>query len=167
MAELDPLTQVYNSLWDMLESRQAIHSMVRIGNRTKFNIPLPLKDEVSTSDLPELRVVTSGSTPHIFRTSNSSSVVKRYEVIVITGDQRFEVLFPLEFEILRALSTWPTKVAMLTWNSVKFVNLVRPTTSFDDLLQQEALQRGIKGWITIWSVEVQMFFQTITLQGDN
>ena len=94
----DPFSLVYDRLWTLLEVHKGFTDLVRLKNRIKFSGTdrSPLKDEVLTADLPELRLICSRMTPHIQRTSSSGSVEMTFEVQVSTGDQRVtELLFPV------------------------------------------------------------------------
>lgn len=167
MADLDPFTQVYDALWAMLEARAGITKMVRLKNRIKFTGSNrdPIKDQISYRDLPEMILVPGTGIPHLQRTSNSSSMLETLEIRVATGDQRIgEILYPLKWEVYRALSTWETLLLALTWNSKTFVRLVRPTSVQDGVAQAD-LNRGIKGWSTLWACEYEMWFATADLQG--
>lgn len=116
---LDPFTLVYDALWELLETHAEFHDAVRLNNRIKFSSygPMdPFKHEVATADLPEVRLTCVGGTPHLQRTSGSSSCVRRFEVQILVNDLRYtEELFPLEWEVYRAMSKWYDVVSSLTW----------------------------------------------------
>lgn len=163
---VDPITQVYYALWELLEAHVPLAAMVRVGNRIKFSGANrdPMKDEVSGADFPEIRVLPVSSEPHLQRTSNGSSIVKRFRVVAATGDQRVDAgLFPLEWEIYRALSSWATVLMSLRWKDKPYVRLAKPI-SVEDGISRTDMERGIKGWASIWEVEVSMWFSTTDLQ---
>lgn len=116
---LDPFTLVYDALWELLETHAEFHDAVRLNNRIKFSSygPMdPFKHEVATADLPEVRLTCVGGTPHLQRTSGSSSCVRRFEVQILVNDLRYtEELFPLEWEVCRAMSKWESVLEDLTW----------------------------------------------------
>lgn len=162
----NPFTLVYNALWDMVESWPPFAGMVRVGNRVKFTGKSReiIKQEVTTSDLPEVRLISVEAAPHLQRTSNSTSVVVTFQWQVSTGDQRLDAaLFPLKWEMLRAMSKWELALSALTWNDKSFVKLYRPQVAADGELQADLI-RGIKGWSTIWSCTVELWFTTTDLQ---
>lgn len=168
MADLDPFTQVYNALWEMLETRSVINKMVRLGNRIRLDGKNrdPIKNSVGVRDLPEILIVPGNSAPHIQRTSNSSTCLETIEIRVSTGDQRIhELLYPLKWEIYRALATWATKLQSLMWKNKTFVRLAKPVSA-SDVVTDSDLNRGVIGWSTIWACEVEMWFSTADLQGD-
>lgn len=162
----DPFTLVYNALWSVMENWPPFVGMVRVGNRIKFSGELReiIKEEVSTQDLPEVRLITMDAVPHLQRTSNSTSTLMALMWQVSTGDQRFDaMLFPLKWEMLRAMSGWEAVLGVLTWNDKVFAKLYRPQTAADGELQAD-LKRGIKGWSIIWSCTVELWFTTTDLQ---
>lgn len=165
---LDPITQVYYALWELLEAHAPLTAMVKVGNRIKFSGDNrdPMKDEVSSADFPELRVIPVASEPHPQRTSSGSSILKRFRIVVSTGDQRVDVgLFALEWEVYRALSQWAETLMALTWNDKTYVRLARPTTVEDGQTRTD-LDRGVKGWSALWQCEVTMWFATADLKED-
>lgn len=165
----DPFTLIYNALWGMLESWPSFARMVRVGNRIKFTGKLReiVKHEVATRDLPEIRLITIDALPHLQRTSNSTSVLMTLQWQVSTGDQRLDaILFPLKWEMMRAMSRWETALNALVWNDKPFAKLYRSQLAADGQLQAD-LVRGIKGWSIIWSCTVELWFTTTDLQDED
>lgn len=168
MLLVDPITLCYEKLVDMLSEHTGFTTLVKTGNLIRFSGKNrdPIKSQVSVSDLPEVRVVPRGGVPHIQRTSNSSSMIEVFEVQIASGDQRVDAaLFPVKWEVYRALSGWASALMALTWKSKTFVKLVRPIDISDGVAEGD-LRRGIEGWSSIWSVEIHMWFSTVDLQGD-
>lgn len=166
MSEKDPLSQVYDALWDLLEVHVPLTSLVKAGNRVKFSGTSrdPEKERVSTADLPEIRIIPLGGTPHIQRTSNGSSWVKRFAVILATGDKRVDVsLFPVEWEIYRAMAQWADTLTALTWNDKPYIKLARPVSATEGISDRD-LQRGVEGWTAVWQCEVELWFTTADLK---
>lgn len=162
----DPLTLVYNALWDLLEAWPNFADLVKLGNRVKFTASdahEPAKLQLSNADLPEVRVIAEGMTPHIQRTSSSSTVIYRYGVHIFTGSKSLHTLYAVEWEVYRAMARWSEILTALTWNGKAFVVLARPTTVTDGYADN-TLQRGIEGWASLWSCEVTMSFSTVDLQ---
>jgi len=164
----DPFSLVYDRLWELLESHKGFTDLVKLRNRTKFsgNDRSPLKDEVLAADLPEVRLIVSKLFPHIQRTSSSGSVNMTFEVQISTGDQRLtEVIFPVVFEIIRAMHGWPMVLQSLEWRGipfvVKFVLGEIPIGTSD-----RDKNRGIIGWSTVWTCDLEIWLPTTLLQPD-
>ena len=164
-AYVDPIGQMIEALWTLLEAHAPLTSMVKTGNRIKYTGENrdPEKRQIADADLPELRIVPVGSTPHPLRTSSSSTIVKRFRVEVSTGDQRIDAgLTALEWEVYRALVNWFNTLAALTWKDHPYVKQMK-TNDVKDGKSQRDLERGIHGWAAVWECEVEMWFQTSDL----
>lgn len=171
--EQDPFTQVYHALWRMLEAHKGFTGLVRIGNRIKLSgsRPDPTKQLPAAADLPEVRVIPAGGAPHIQRTSDSGSVVKRFEIQLNTGQVRVDqegtdslgaAIFPIEWELLRAMHGWQRVLGVLTWNGKTFVKLMRPG-KIEERLHESGDKHGLRGWSAIWACDVEMWFTTVDL----
>jgi hypothetical protein len=158
----DPISQVYDALWSMVEASPALADMIKTGNRIKYSGENrdPQKPEISDADMPELQIISVGTSPGLSRTSSGSSILKRFRVQVSTGDQRLDSgLYAIEWELYRAFVDWATTLKSLTWNSKAYVIKALPVSVQDGKSNNE-LQRGIRGWISLWECEVEMWFST-------
>ncbi len=167
MAERDPISQVYDALWAMLEAHQGFVDLVRPGNRIKAsgeNLN-PVKDEVSETDLPEVRIVATGGSFNTHLSSSKAQLVKQFEIQLSTGDQRLDALiFPVQWEIFRAFSVagWIAALQDLTWAGAKFVVSAEPLSTSEGKSMAD-LNRGIKGWAAAWACRVTMHFSHTAL----
>ena len=157
----DPFTAVYRGLWQLLEAHPGFASAVRPGNRLKLVDGEPhAKDQVSTADLPEVRIVPSGASSHLRRTSTTSGVTKAWTIQVATGDKRLdERLYPLEWIILCAMQRWPEVLGALVWADRKYVAAVQVLEHAEGQTDRD-LVRGIDGWTAVMTVRVEMTFLT-------
>lgn len=168
MAESDPLTQQYIAMWKMLETHKGFDQLVKVGNRARLfdRDKAPVKAETLTADLPEIRIHPAVTRPHFQRTSNGSSILCGWQVVVVTGSILVdEVLLPLEWEVYRAMANWAATLQILTWRSKQFVKILRAVSIEHGMLRDD-LNRGIRGWSAIWSCETESFFTTASLIGD-
>lgn len=167
-SEPDPLTQVYEALFDLPWRRTTLCTLVRPGNRASFvgSSREPLKPTVGAADLPELRLVPRQATPHVQRTSSSTWWTIRFEYGIATGEQQLHLaLFPIEWELLRAMADWATALQSLTWKTHPFVVVCHPLAVNEGMNDQD-YNRGVTGWVAIWSCEVEMQFRTADLLAD-
>jgi len=166
MSDTNPLRQVYDTLWDTLEANSEFAALVLVGNRIKHQGKLrdPEKQDVSGRDLPEVRIIPSQFQPHLFRTSNGASLLVRYEIQVASGSRLTETVFDVGWAVFRALSNWSALLTALTWQGASFVKKCRPIAA-ETTLGSGAMNRGIVGWATVWTGEVEMWFDTDDLQG--
>lgn len=161
----DPFTMVYDALWDLAEGSNRVTELVRVGNRIKMREDKPSagpKRQVSQGDLPELVLALTSGSGNLLSTSSSSMVIKQYGWQLATGDMNPERLLQLEFALFAALVSWPTVLGALQWSGLEFVkraNLVG-MESGREMVEQN---RGVGGWASIWTLEVEMHFRTSDL----
>lgn len=173
MIDGNPFILVYNALWALAEASYPLSQQVRVGNRIKFNQAGqsdPTKRQVSNADLPELILVSTSAAANLRDTSSSSSCVRQYDWIIATGDtSQVNKLLPLEWALYCAMVDWPTVLAALRWPSdapggfVKRVNF----NAMNGGLADPERNRGIVGWSSIWSIEVEMVFMTENMRQHN
>lgn len=159
----DPISLVYNALWSFLESDSEFGELVAPGCRIKFSGEdrSPIKEEATTADYPEVRIVSLSSNPHVNRTSNGSSLIKTFVVQVLSGDQRLtEVQYPMEWLIYRIMSKCVFNLSSLKWNDKPFVKNIKPANVQDSFGRAINVESAIRGWVSVWSVEVEMWFNT-------
>jgi hypothetical protein len=164
MANDNPLRQIHNALWAMLEASSDFCSFVAPENRIKFNgDALPADTpQISTGSTPEVRVLHVGLEPHLQRTSDRSSVVARWEIQIHSGDDRLLTDLDIEWAILRALVDWQTHLQALAWQGQPFVEVCRPVTAEAANTNRKG-NRGIKAWRAVWAGEIRMWFRTSDL----
>lgn len=164
MGRVNPIRQVYDTLWTLLERHNGWSNLVRIGNRINYTDgKMPSKDKITSSDLPEVGIVPVGSTPHFDAASNLMLLVKRFALIVTTGERNIGCLVDVEFEAYRAMANWHSALRALTWKDFRFCTKSVPTDVADTLIDRD---RGIFGWVSVWGCEVYMAFPTTLLIGD-
>lgn len=165
MTAINPITLVYDELWQLLESWDNFDRLVRPGDRVKHLVDdTSNKGEVLDADFPEVRITAEGITPDVQISSGSCALSYNFSIEVSTGNKRSnEMLFPLSWEIFRALVGWHTKLTALTWNNAKFVKNLQATSVLDGRSNRDR-DKGIGGWATIWSITVLMVFSTSVLK---
>ena len=157
----NPYTEVVLGLWSLLESSSDFCTLVAPGNRIKFlgESRSPIKTEVSDADLPEVRIVPTGSTPHAHAASNMHRETVRYEVQLSTGDQRLDALVnPLRWIITRAmLNVHDHLKNAVMFAGLRIVVLARPSSVTDGVSQAD-MNRQIRGWAALWACEVDTVY---------
>lgn len=161
----DPLTMCYEALWEILEKWEGFASRVRIGNRFKYlTHGEPEKAEVGNTDFPEIRIVPDGMEPATQISSSSTRIVQRFTVQVSTGSKQLSghfgkdaTLFPMEFEIFRAMVGWQTVLSALVWNGTSFAKYLDLTNTQQGSAETD-LRRGVDGWASVWTCQVVLVF---------
>ncbi len=161
--ETDPLTQIHNATWEVLEVSDLFTEMVKPQNRVKLNDDKraadPFRQVIREGDLPEVRVIPVACEINTHKSSNSLMVLYRWEVQVSTGDKRMTpMMFPLSWAILRALYNWSTKLTPLTWKGQTFVVKAEPTEIVIGVTDED-LARGVPGWTGVWSGLTECWFK--------
>lgn len=167
----DPFTMVFSALWELTLSSPELSTVVRLGNRIRYDEKRqrdPTKKHVGDADLPELVLTCETLTGMLGSTSSGSEVSRRFSWIISTGDMRVgERLLPIEWSLFRALHRWPEVLGSLRWPSTASSTFVKQLTNVNatsGLLNQEH-NRGIKGWVSVWTVDVKMYFSRSDLEG--
>lgn len=166
--EADPYTTVYRMLWDLVENHQPLARLVQVENRIRYDQERdPVKTVIAESDLPELRLYPQGSVSRFQITSNSTTITQVLQWGIATGDLRLNFLsYPVVWELLRAMSKWLSVKGNYTWNNKVFIFRVWPTDHDVGFAETNETQ-NIKGWTTLLTMNVEMVFTTLDLQGDN
>lgn len=164
-SDIDPLTQVYKSIWAILEDNSDFATMVKPGNRIKyFDKTLPAKREALFADMPEVEIVPLPMEMNMPITNKHNQFMADYELIIRTGSNRLNFkLFPLEWLITKiffsaADANFHTKAeaAGIVWNMtyVRSFRIINTDPSNDDV----ELTRGKRSWCSrmrlqaIWAI---------------
>jgi hypothetical protein len=160
----NPLRQVYDAIWTLLEANTEFEAEMEDGNKIKLNVTqqAPWFDEVSTADLPESRGLSSKITGPHQQTSNASFMTAEFKIEVSTGDQGQYILFDVLWAVYEAMRPWEDVLTALTWNDKTFVHLAKcleaPITEEDG-----TKNRGIQGWSCAWRGYIEMHFTSTDL----
>jgi hypothetical protein len=160
----DPFTQAYNALWAMLESNVAFTNVVKVTDRIKYDTGKkdPEKDSIQNAALPEVRIVDIGGTGGNRKTSNSFSIIRRYQVQISTDYLTLQGnattpdgLYPVEWAIMCAFGTAGTFSGITSGG--QSVPCEFRYSDFVSSLYDSELSRQ-KGWIGVINCEVEFWF---------
>lgn len=176
---LDPFTIAYNALWALAEAHAPLAALVRLGNRIKFTASAedqiggrdPVKDTVTTADLPELRLIPSGMRLRKRAGSSGFSVERSFQWGIASGQKLLDAdgnnigLFPIEWELLRAMADVDRVMQAVEFaGSTKILHAI-PVLASEGVVDAD-LQRNIGGWSALWQIDVEMAFR-LTDMPDN
>lgn len=160
---INPFNKVYSSIWDLLNSEAAFTDLVAVSNCVRFDSETdraPIKENVQTSDLPEVVLQVAEILTNLRATSSSSRFVMNFDLICNAGDYRLnEVAANLNWVTVCCLARWCETITALTWHGAPFVTNV----SLDNAKIGESdprRNRGIRGWVTIWRIAVELNIKT-------
>lgn len=157
---IDPFTEVYGKIWDLLEAHEGFTSLIRLGNRIRLDGSRkePRKERVLDADLPEVVLLPAAGEAEPFATSDSVRLAQQYELQATSGDIRIDTaFFPLKYELIKALCRAEENLGLA------YVTNVRVLTVTDNLPDAEA-ERGLPGWVLRIVIAVDMWFDRSTLQ---
>ncbi len=172
-ASKDPLTLVYECLWDILEANADFTTLVRSDNRIKFteNKRYPVRDSRQSAEHPQVAVVNVGVSAAAYNSSDGSEVTARFAILVRSSDQRvsylqnsnYQGIFPVQWCVIQAMMDWETPMKALTWNSRdQFVHDCRLAETNDQTasprLPGQNTPAKADGWNTVWQGDVLMVF---------
>lgn len=162
----NPFTKVFDKLWELFELDTEFTSRIPEGNRVKYNSTTdrePLKQNIASADVPEFAITFDAGNINLFDTSSSSKVVAQYRMIINTGDFRVnEYAQLITWIVICNLRLWKTHLGALTWKDATFVKRVHILNLATGQSDPER-NRQIKGWTSIFTVEVEMHFKTTNL----
>ncbi len=157
----NPLDDVYNGLWSMVEAHPAA-SVIKTGNRIKFDVQDPFKQVVGAADVPELILVPSAGEFNLKSTSSSSMIKREWEWWISTGEQNITNINLVEWTLFVAHLRWCTVLTALKYKGLPYVKNCVLLASRTGVTDPER-NRGIKGWSAVWRVQVEMHFTTSLL----
>lgn len=157
---------VYDALWELAEQSAELTALVRPKNRIKLNHTgqsSPFKEQILAADLPELVLVSTGTSANMQDTSSTSRITRQYEWLLATGDSSVvNRLLPVEWALFCAMCDWPAVLNPMTWNGRKFVTRTQFVSVNSGLTDGER-NRNLFGWSSVWALEVEMHFCTSEL----
>lgn len=158
---IDPYTQVYDRIWELLEAEASLMQLVKPGNRVNLQDrnPSPRKSNTQDGDLPELSVMPMGGGVDLWKTNTTAIFDEVYRIAIATGDLRpHKQLNPIKFAVLRALGRTANDLGL---PFVVTTNCMSVTDTLYDLAQN----RGTVAWSALYDVRVTMKIPRAVLLG--
>lgn len=154
----DPLTEVMNALWTLLEGQPEIKALVATHNRIKLTDTTKKssaeKIKYSTADLPELVIEPSGGTMNPAATSTGALIIQRYGIGIADGDLRLhKTFFPLKWAVFKALAAIDNNLGL---------DYVRRIT-IEDVEDFRNTEKA-PGWSAGFEIVVDMWFSRTELK---
>lgn len=166
MTEQNPFNMVMTALWEMLLNHPRFVRDVKEQNRIRFDLAGnrdPLKGPIQVGDLPEVCIGMSAASANIMETSSTSMCRRTYSIMCSSGDYRYtEILGNVEWQVWVAMCGWKRTLGGLLWKDKNFVKRTNVSNVATGLSNPEQ-NRNIRGWSSVWSVEVEMHFATADL----
>lgn len=163
----DPFTKVERALWAVLEADTEFCALVARANRVNFANPAcptdPVRESLSTADMPEVMILPTTAAPNTHRTSAGPSLRQDYNLIITSGDARTHAkLNPVKWAVWKAFERLMDDMT----TRCPFVRKV-DTGNFNDGFNNPAPgtvnDRGPRGWGSVLEIQVLMFFEKAVL----
>lgn len=162
----DPFTRVYDALWTCVVEHPYLGAVFKVGNRVDLiDKRAFVKEKLASADLPELLLIPQSLKGNLHASSSSSSVIKRYQWVMTSGDYRVDkYLFPISWAIYTSMVRCQKILTTLKMDGDD-KTFVRRADLIDSTDGQSQAQRdsNIKGWSTVQTIEVEMYFTTTDL----
>lgn len=165
MAAGNPLWEVHDAIWTMLEASTDFTTEVPDGNRVNYTESdfSPEKHNLAAADVPQVMVRQAGMELGERVASNATHVVLKFEVLVHTGQQPIDRLLDVQWAVFRALLEWETYLQdALTWGGENYVRNA-DMISTEDSVTNKDLHRNLKGWTSVWAGLVDCWFSNAAL----
>lgn len=152
---MDPFTQAYNRLWEVLESRPTLTTLVGVKNRVKWTgKDRPLENRPIHADLPELSIEPTDQSGevnlHYYQTG--AMIMQGFDIGLTTGSLDIaKHLFPVKWEVFRALAHAEKQFGL------EYVRNVM-VTNHEETREDAAANRNRSGWHCLFTVEMMMVF---------
>lgn len=160
---INPFNKVYTAIWDLITADSAFTDLVAVRNCVRFDSEddrQPIKETVQSADLPEVVLQLAEILINLRSTSSSSRFVLNFDLICNAGDYRLnEIAANLNWIVVCQLAKWCETLTAITWKGAPFVTQV----SIDNARVGESdprRNRGVKGWVTIFRVSVELNLKT-------
>jgi len=170
MSIQNPLWQVHNALWSLLESDSEFTTAVPSMNRIKYTSTTdryPDKDNTLDADFPCVRIRCIGGVPRPHRTSNSSMIELKWSIEVFSGDRRFsddaQRFMDVWWAIYKALVNWQAYLYNFTWDGNAFKVRYCRASEVEDRLTKQELHYRQNGWQSVWIGDTDIWFTTTDL----
>lgn len=143
----DPISQVHDALLALLTAHHDLATIFTEATMTR----------------PQFRLEPKQGFLHTIQSSNQTKLTKVWILRMETGDQQVTTeLFPMEWAVACALNNWPTSFAALTWGGNTGFPIALRTDTIENKITAEG--RGIRGWIDLVQIEVEMHFTNASMR---
>jgi hypothetical protein len=174
--DLNPFSMTYDALITLLRrhpdfriaSDNAGTDFVKQKNQIFYNHAQdnldPAKDQIQVADTPEIMLLTGGvQNSTLQRDSSASQFIRQYSWVVTTGNHRLQpYLNHVGWSICCAMVGWQTTLTELRWPNnanYAFIKKLDLISSLDGLADGTN-SRNLRGWVSVWTINVEMWIKT-------
>ena len=168
----NPIRLVHSALWTMLEADTDFTTLVPSRCRIKYTATTEwypdVKETLGEADQPQVRIIPTAlglpDRAQLHSSSSSSFLKISWAIEVLTGDQRLHGLMDVAWCVYKATKDWTSYLrdsATLRWQNKSFVYRTQLRRCETQL--SEKLSRGIRGWVSIWEGDTDIYLTTTDL----
>lgn len=155
----NPFVLVHDAMWSLIDSNPMWDSLVKLGNRIRFNSATdrsPIKSDKGTADYPELWLCPSAGKVNTHQTSCAVKVVQTYTWVLSTADWRSsQILEQCQFAMLCSMTEFQPTLLSVQWEGVSFIRRV-DAQSYSIGGTDPKKHGGIVGWSAMWQNEIEL-----------
>jgi len=147
---VDPFTQIYNRIWEVLEENDDFTNYIKPGNRIKFSTTKsnPLKKQVINADFPEVSIISRGGDSSFILSSSSAKLERTFSLVIVSGTLRAnKYLFPIEWLCLKILYNQSDTLGL---DFIKKFNIGQAEHHISD----NEYTKGKEGWFSIIELNI-------------
>lgn len=157
--EADPYSVLYRRLWELLEAEQQFRDLIPEENRIKFAPYATRKRRGHTADLPEARIVPTGSVPRPRLDSHHYGDNVTWAVQIATGTAFLTPqFFALRWACLRAFAdAYEALRGSVLFDRRPIIVRVEPQAVTDQFGIADE-DRVKPGWLSAWAMTTELAF---------
>jgi len=160
--DIDPYTQVYRALWNMLIESPELSRLVRIGNRIRWDEqdPDPQKHALSDADLPEIQLDPVAGEVNLTGSSTSVACEQAFQLQLTSNDSRLHLsAFPLKWALIKTLSRWRSALGLAFVKQIRLGDVI-------DIHAADDPDRGAAGWSMTLTISVEMWIAQADVEAE-
>lgn len=154
----NPLEIIHDAAWTAAVADTELATLVKPGNRIKFDERSSTKTQIQDGDLPELILIPRSGVGNFTQTSSNVGFDITYDWLISTGDYRVNYrVYPVTWSLFRAMAAFQVTAPALAYKTRKFVTGI----SFQNVNIGESdpeRNRGIKGFSAVFTFVIKMSF---------
>ena len=151
----DKFTEIEEAIWSALVANTEWKALIPAANRIKLTKATdydPYRDNIQDSDLPEVVIEPAGGQANLFATSDAHQIGQAFNVVITTGQIRTsKALNPIKTATITALAAMSDTLGLSYVTKARF-------TGFTETPDDAARNRGLQGWVVIFTIEVIMYW---------
>lgn len=163
MSNPNPLDIAYNGLIQALFKVPVVREAFKEGNRITYSTSSnPAKENILTSDTPELLMYGSGLSGTLHINADSCKLTTSYQLRLSSGSFDSRDINKLLIGCIVALLNWKKTLHSLKYQETPFIKDVRINPSPIGTTDADA-NRQVRGWVALIGIELDLYLNSQSL----